>query len=93
MIASSLKPLQMLGMAIYRLLILLILIFAGAARIVLRMSFASTDQKVLVDEKTMRVVPSFVLLLTSLALCFWLPDQLYQTIINAISVIGGAVNG
>ena len=71
----------------------LILIFAGAARIVMRMSFASTDQKVLVDEKTMRVVPSFVLLLTSLALCVWLPDQLYQTIINAISVIGGTVNG
>jgi hydrogenase-4 component F len=71
----------------------LILIFAGASRIVMRMSFASSDQEVLVEEKMLRVVPSFVLLLTSLALCVWLPDQLYQTIMNAISVIGGTVNG
>lgn len=71
----------------------LILIFAGGARIVMRMSFAATEQPVLVDEKMMRVLPSFVLLLTSLVLCLWLPEDLYQTIINAISVIGGTVNG
>ncbi|MFO7605386.1 MAG: proton-conducting transporter membrane subunit [Desulfurivibrionaceae bacterium] len=71
----------------------LVLIFAGAARIVMRMSFAATDQEVLVEEKLLRVMPSFALLLTSLALCVWLPDQLYQTILNAISVIGGAVHG
>jgi hydrogenase-4 component F len=71
----------------------LILVFAGASRIVMRMSFAATDQEVLVEEKMMRVIPSFVLLLTSLVLCLWLPDELYQTIINAISVIGGTVNG
>ena len=71
----------------------LILIFAGASRVVMRMSFIPRDSQVLVEEKMMRVVPSYVLLLTSIGLCVWLPDQLYQTIINAISVIGGAVNG
>jgi len=71
----------------------LILIFGGAARIVMRMSFSATDEKVLVEENMMRLIPSFVLLLTSLVICIWMPDQLYQTIINAISVIGGAVNG
>lgn len=71
----------------------LILVFAGISRIVMRMSFAATEQQVLVEEKTLWVLPSFILLLTSLVLCIWLPDQLYQTIINAISVIGGTVYG
>ena len=71
----------------------LILIFAGAARLVMRMSFAQHGEAILVPEKLWRVVPSYVLLLTSALLCVWLPDTLYQTIINAIAVIGGGLNG
>jgi hydrogenase-4 component F len=35
------------------------------------------------------VWPQYVLLLTSLVLCIWIPDSLYQTIIHAVNSIGG----
>ncbi|MFZ5773471.1 MAG: proton-conducting transporter membrane subunit [Thermodesulfobacteriota bacterium] len=71
----------------------LILIFAGAIRQVMRMSFAQHDGDILVQEKILRVLPSYALLLTSVILCVWLPESLYQTIINAITAIGGGVHG
>ncbi|MBU4262176.1 MAG: hydrogenase [Proteobacteria bacterium] len=71
----------------------LILIFAGAARLVMRMSFAQHDEDILVQEKMLRILPSYALLLTSAILCVWLPESLYQTIINAITAIGGGLNG
>jgi len=71
----------------------LILIFAGAARLVMRMSFAQHDNDILVQEKFLRILPSYALLLTSAILCVWLPESLYQTIINAITAIGGGLNG
>jgi len=71
----------------------LILIFAGAVRLVMRMSFAQHEGEILVPEKFLRVLPAYALLFTSAVLCVWLPDSLYQTIINAITAIGGGLNG
>lgn len=72
----------------------LILIFAGASRLVMQMVFGQRhDDEILVPETWVRVLPPIVLLLTSLALVIWLPDTIYQTIQNAISSIGGTVNG
>ncbi len=71
----------------------LILIFAGASRLVMKMSFGKWDEEILVDENWARVLPSYALLLTSVILCVWLPDSLYQTILSAIATIGGSVNG
>jgi len=72
----------------------LILIFAGASRLVMQMIFAERDKdEILVPEKWVRALPPIILLLTSLALVIWLPDTIYQTIQNAISSIGGTVNG
>ncbi|MDD3813968.1 MAG: proton-conducting transporter membrane subunit [Desulfocapsaceae bacterium] len=71
----------------------LILIFAGASRLVMKMSFGKWDEEILVDENWTRVLPSYALLLTSVILCVWLPDSLYQTILSAIATIGGSVNG
>lgn len=71
----------------------LILIFAGACRLVMRMSFGKCENEILVEEKLFRVLPSFALLLTSILLCIWLPESIYQTIISAISSIGGGING
>jgi len=72
----------------------LILIFAGASRLVMQMVFGErTDDDILVPEKWLRSLPPILLLLTSLALVIWLPDTIYQTIQNAISSIGGTVNG
>ena len=74
-------------------IVALVLIFAGAARLVMKMSFGKWDEELLVDEKMARVLPSYALLLTSIILCVWLPDSLYQTILSAIATIGGSVNG
>ncbi len=71
----------------------LVLIFAGASRLVIKMSFGKWDDEILVDENMARVLPSFALLLTSIILCVWLPDSLYQIILAAIANIGGSVNG
>ncbi|MCD6388034.1 MAG: hydrogenase [Desulfobulbaceae bacterium] len=72
----------------------LILIFAGASRLVMQMVFSERDNdSILVPEKWSRALPPILLLLTSLILVIWLPDSIYQTIQNAISSIGGTVNG
>lgn len=71
----------------------LILIFAGAARIVIRMCFASASEEILVEERFFRLLPSYILLLTSIGLCFWMPDSIYETILNSIKVIGGGIHG
>jgi hydrogenase-4 component F len=71
----------------------LILIFAGASRLVMKMSFGAWNDEILVDENMARVLPSYALLLTSIILCVWLPDSLYQTILSAIATIGGSANG
>ncbi len=71
----------------------LILIFAGASRLVMKMSFGKWDDEILVDENMARVLPSYALLLTSIILCVWMPDSLYQTILSAIATIGGGLNG
>jgi len=72
----------------------LILIFAGASRLAMQMVFSNkeSDEK-LVSENWGRALPPIILLLTSLALVIWMPDSLYLTIQNAISSIGGTVNG
>jgi hydrogenase-4 component F len=41
------------------------------------------------EEKPAMVWPQYALLLTSLLLCFWMPDTFYQTIIHAVNTIGG----
>ena len=71
----------------------LIVIFAGASRLVMNMSFRKCESEIIIDESLLRVLPSYALLLTSIVLCIWLPDSIYQTIIDAISTIGGSVNG
>ena len=71
----------------------LILVFAGASQLVMKISFGECDGEILVKENIVRVLPSFALLLTSIILCIWLPDSIYQTIIDAISAIGGGVHG
>ena len=63
----------------------LILVFAGAARIVMDISFGETSQEVLVKEKFFRIMPSFMLI--------WIPDSIYQKILHTIEIIGGGFHG
>jgi len=82
------------GVVVSIFIFALILIFAGASRLVTKMCFASCENpEILVKESWARTLPSFALLAASLALCIWLPDSIYDTIISAIATIGGSVNG
>jgi hydrogenase-4 component F len=79
----------------------LCVIFAGFARQVMAICFdtpAETGTQPAADHKNFlfkeppgMVWPQYVLLLTSLILCFFIPDALYQTIVDAVHAIGGGL--
>ena len=72
-------------------------IFAGFARHVMQIAFGAPDHAAagethsgdLFEERAAMVWPQYTLLLTSLALCVLTPDFLYQTIIHAVTAVGG----
>ena len=64
-------------------------IFAGFAGHVMKISYSDSDATIRLKEKPAMVWPQYALLLTSLLLCFWMPDTFYQTIIQAVNAIGG----
>lgn len=69
----------------------LCVIFAGFAHQVMKISFNPSEHPVRIKESFNMVWPQYVLLLTSLFLCFFIPDTLYQTIIDAVTAIGGGL--
>jgi hydrogenase-4 component F len=76
-------------LAVGLFIISLCAIFAGFARHVMKISFDDVDTKLNFEEKSTMVWPQYALLTTSLVLCFWVPDTLYQTIVQAVSTMGG----
>ena len=63
----------------------LCVIFAGFANQALKISYDPSDTVIRIAEKGSMIWPQFALLLTSLVLCFWIPDPLYVTIAQALS--------
>ncbi|MFH2059725.1 MAG: proton-conducting transporter membrane subunit [Pseudomonadota bacterium] len=74
-------------------LLTLCVIFAGFANQVMKISFDDYDstKTIALKEKASMVWPQYILLLTSLVLCFYIPDTLYQTIVDAVTAIGGGL--
>ena len=70
-------------------LLSLCVIFAGLAHNVMKISFDAAQTPVRIKESASLVWPQYALLLTSLVLCCWMPDTLYQTIRQAVSAVGG----
>jgi hydrogenase-4 component F len=68
---------------------LLAMLIAGLSRHFIQVAFASTDQTISFKEKYAMVIPQYIMLLISIILCFWIPDILHQTILSAVSSIGG----
>jgi len=66
----------------------LCVIFAGFARHVLRISYAATTAEGRPEDRVSMVWPQYVLLTTSIVLCVWMPDPLYQTIVSAVGGSG-----
>lgn len=75
------------------LIFALILVFAGTGRVFIAMSFGKDLEPVRIQEKSIRLIPSYILLLASILLCVWLPDVVYATIMNSIEIIGGGIHG
>ncbi|HSL41169.1 MAG TPA: proton-conducting transporter membrane subunit [Desulforhopalus sp.] len=71
----------------------LLLVVAGAARIFTDISFAGNGEPPLHRDSLLQVIPPNLLLLASIILCVWMPEILHQTIVNAISILGGTVHG
>jgi hydrogenase-4 component F len=67
----------------------LCVIFAGFANNVMKISFNPSDSAIRIEESANLVWPQYVLLATSMVLCFWMPEPLYQTIVHAVTPIGG----
>jgi hydrogenase-4 component F len=65
-------------------------IFAGFAKHVMQMSFGDVESATIqFKEKAVMVWPQYALLLTSVVLCFWMPETVSKTIINAVNIVGG----
>jgi hydrogenase-4 component F len=65
-------------------------IFAGFAKHVIQISFGDHEKEVQMAESPFMVWPQYALLLTSVLLCFWMPETLYDTIVHAVHTIGGS---
>ena len=76
-------------LAVTVLIVCLCVIFAGFANQAMKMSFNTSEATIALTEKAALVWPQYALLLTSLVLCFWIPDSLYQTIMTAVTSVGG----
>ncbi len=69
----------------------LCVIFAGFGNQIMKICFEECDTVIKIEEKAGMVWPQYILLLTSLILCFFIPDPLNQTISDAITAIGGGL--
>jgi hydrogenase-4 component F len=67
----------------------LCVIFAGFANQVMKISFNPSQAVARIPERACMVWPQYVLLATSMVLCFWIPDTLYRAIVEAVNFSGG----
>ena len=90
-IIGAFKTGHYLGGALFILFVLLVV--AGAAQIFTDMSFSSSEEEKLAEEKFFRIFPPYALLAASITLCIWMPETLLKTIIDTIEIIGGGIHG
>jgi hydrogenase-4 component F len=64
-------------------------IFAGFANHIMKISFGDSGAAVKFEENATMVWPQYALLLTSVVLCFWMPETVSQAVMNAVNSMGG----
>jgi hydrogenase-4 component F len=67
----------------------LCVIFAGFANHVMRISYGDSAAEGAIEERPAMVWPQYVLLLTSIVLCCWMPETLYKAICEAVDFSRG----
>ncbi|NOX26339.1 MAG: hydrogenase [Deltaproteobacteria bacterium] len=71
----------------------LLLVFSGACRHIIPMTFGSgtsSRDDLLVPDKLPRLLPSYILLAVSVFLTFWMPETIWEMIRQAAALMGGA---
>ena len=74
----------------------LLLVFSGACRHLMPMTFGNTETKaddLLVPDKLPRLLPSYILLAVSILLTVWMPEMLWEMIQQAAALMGGGLHG
>lgn len=72
----------------------LLLVFSGGCHHLVGMTFGPVSiDEVLIQEKSPRFVPSYILLALSVLLTFWMPEKLWHLITQAAALIGGGIHG
>lgn len=71
----------------------LCLVFAGAGKAFMAMSFERSGHDVKQQEHFLRLLPPCILLLASILFCIWMPEPLVEMIQNSVKIIGGGLNG
>ena len=69
----------------------LCVIFAGFTNNIMKISFKPSHATSRIQENIAMIWPQYVLLATSLLLCFWMPAPLVQAIDQAVNTIGGGM--
>ena len=69
------------------------LVFAGAGKVFMAMSFGEESGVEARKERLLRLLPPCVLLLASILFCFWMPESLSTMINNSVKIIGGGFHG
>ena len=64
-------------------------IFAGFAKHVIKITLGGSGVSAQFREPAAMVWPQYALLMTSVLLCFWMPDTVSRTIMDAVNVMGG----
>ncbi len=62
----------------------LCVIFAGFANQVMKITYGASAAEGRIEERAAMVWPQYALLATSIVLCFWMPETLYQAISEAV---------
>lgn len=80
-------------LAVSLFMLAVLIVFAGIGKACLAMSFGDEVEKLQTKEKLLRVIPPYVLLAASVIITVWMPQPVYNTIINSIQIIGGKIHG
>ncbi|MGD9974299.1 MAG: proton-conducting transporter membrane subunit [Desulfatirhabdiaceae bacterium] len=67
----------------------LCVIFAGFANNIMKISFNPSEATIRIPESAAIIWPQYILLGTSVLLCFWMPETLHQTVRLAVTTLGG----
>lgn len=90
-IIGAIQVNQYLALAVF--LLAVIIVFAGFSKACLGIAFGDEVETPQTPEKLLRIIPPYALLTVSAVMTVWIPQPIYNIIINSIQLIGGKIHG